>query len=88
MTRIGWMLLGMITGLVALAKAEDEPAYINTVGKWEVAGFIKQNGRGSESGLFGLHKARGNRRPARAGFRWKGVVSGRRRAAPGQARWG
>lgn len=44
MTRIGWMLLGVITGLVAPAKAEDEPAYINTVGKWEVAGFIKQNG--------------------------------------------
>ena len=44
MTRIGWMLLGMIIGLAAPAKAEDEPAYINTVGKWEVAGFIKQNG--------------------------------------------
>ncbi len=40
-------LLGAVAGLAFLmgtARAEDEPDYINTIGKWEVAGFIKQNG--------------------------------------------
>ena len=48
----------------------------------------QENGRGSESILFGLHKARGNRRPMRAGFRWEGILCGRRPASLGQARWG
>ena len=36
-----------------------------------LAGFVGEpgHGRGSESALFGLHKARGNRRPVRAGSR-------------------
>ena len=32
----------------------------------------ESEGRGSESGLFGLHEARGNRRPMRVGFRLDG----------------
>ena len=31
-------------------------------------------GRGSEFDLFGLHKARGSRRPAEAGLRWEGCL--------------
>jgi len=43
--------------------------------------------RGSESAVFGLHKARGNRRPVRVGLRLAGrVLCGRRSASPGQAR--
>ena len=45
-------------------------------------------GRGSESVLFGLHKACGNDRPLRVGFRREGILCGRRRASPGQACWG
>ena len=44
--------------------------------------------RGSESALFGLHKACENGRPLRVGYRWAGILCGRRRASPGQARWG
>ena len=33
-----------------------------------------ENRRGSESALFGLHKARGNRRPVRVGFRLEGCL--------------
>jgi hypothetical protein len=45
--------------------------------------------RGSESVLFGLHKACGNDRPLRVRFRSEGYfLCGRRQASPGQARWG
>ena len=34
----------------------------------------RQKGRGSGSAGFGRHKARGNRRPLRARFRWEGTI--------------
>ncbi len=33
--------LSLVTGT---AKAEEKPAYIITIGKWEIAGFVKQGG--------------------------------------------
>ena len=36
-----------------------------------IIGLVRHAGDGSESGLFGLHKACANRRPAGAGFWWE-----------------
>ena len=45
-------------------------------------------GRGSESGFFGLRKARGNRRPAGAGFRWEGCLVREATSFPGSSSLG
>ena len=47
MPRVRLLLLRSIAALALtgnMAKAEEEPAYINTIGKWEIVGFVKQNG--------------------------------------------
>jgi len=84
MSRLGLRLTPH--GHLLLEQADDAPdleagsaaRLIDAFARGSGSGLVQlgagEVGRGSDSGLFGLHKARGNRRPVRAGFRLEGCL--------------